>query len=116
MGIKQFTYLLGNWIDLGAGCCSKDGSKEHTSFGGYLTNGTLQSCKKKCLEDKDCKIIAYGWHSGNSTWCTGHKSHITCMPLKNGPTDCGSVGNNGVHTYEFKSGRFELISVTNSSI
>ena len=104
-------YLLDKWIDLGPGCCSKDANDEHKSFMGLLTNGNLQTCKNKCLEDKDCTRISYGW--ADSTYCTCYKSNTICTPLKNGPTDCGSSGNNGVHTYEFKARELALSLYTN---
>ena len=72
--------------------------------------GDLDACKGKCLDFKDdCKYIIHGWTNQKtkkeSLWCTVATSEEPCKPLLNGPNDCGAGGgDNGVHSYEWKSG------------
>ena len=101
-------YSLGKWTDLGAGCCSK--RKEFVLINESLKNddtNDLDACKKKCLGKEKCKFVVYGWKDGNK-WCTAYSSDKTCKPLKYGPKDCGSRGDNGVHSYEYDEGMITL--------
>ena len=99
----KILYLLEEWKDLGVGCCSD-----------YNTNqlfnqkyGSLDAFKQKCLEYANCKFVVHGWNDGNK-WCVVISSDATCTKLKSGPNDCGSRGDNGVHSYEFQKGMVAL--------
>jgi hypothetical protein len=79
------------------GCCSSP----------PLWNGVSSShtdCAAKCESEQGCSHYSYGW--AGSTWCSLYRS---CpVPLSDGPTDCGSSGNTGVHTYARKPVLFPL--------
>ena len=92
--------MIGRWINKGLGCCSD--YNEHRLFDGYI-DGNLERCKEKCLDfSNECKFILYGWE--NSKWCTGISSGASCVTRDQGPTDCGSSGQNGVQSYEYIPG------------
>ncbi|MAC42368.1 MAG: hypothetical protein CL913_00010 [Deltaproteobacteria bacterium] len=88
-----------DFVDLGAGCCSKrDTSK--MLFKGMVAD--LGACSAKCLATKNCETFEYGWKG--SKWCTLIPQGVNCSILTAGPKDCGSGGgDNGVHTYEVLS-------------
>ena len=72
--------------------------------------GDLDACKKKCLTfGKQCMFIVHGWRHGASKWCgvwrTFGVNGVHCKSLDQGPHDCGSSGNNGVHSYEYIDSR-----------
>lgn len=93
---KQLTSTAqATFVDLGPGCCRQFTS--NVLFGNYL--GDLHACQQKCLEFSTCTHILHGWDS--SRWCQViSASGSDCLPLAAGPTDCGSSGNTGVHTYQ----------------
>ena len=97
----EITYLLDQWVDLGAGCCSD--RKEYKLAAG-AQNG-LEACKKTCLKHEKCKYVEYGWK--NSNWCFVVSSDASCSPLDAGPKpSCGSGGNDGVRVYEYRPGMY----------
>ena len=99
--ISNVFFNIGQWLDLGSGCCAQGTEL----FGEYL--GNLDQCKKKCLEfENDCKYIVHGWitNGQQSTYCAVYNADYPCKQLRNGPSDCGGGGNNGVRSYEFMPG------------
>ena len=83
------------WVDLGAGCCSD--RRNNALFTGDVED--LDACKKKCLDNgARCKFVEYGWKDSN--WCYVVSADAGCENLLNGHNDCGSAGNDGVHSFE----------------
>lgn len=83
-------------MDLGAGCC---GSRvAENLFTGAL--GDFEACKQKCMEFADYGFIVHGFKGGTRLWCGVLSADETCASLNSGPGDCGSNGNDGVHSYK----------------
>ena len=77
-------------------------------FKGYVDD--IDACKKKCLGyGERCKFVEYGWKNGK--WCFVVSADAICTTLKKGPNDCGSAGNNGVHSYEYTKGMDKLFKL-----
>merc|ERR1711972_568768 len=87
-------YHGGGFRDLGRGCCT--GSVTHAPV--YQGNvGSTAQCKQKCSSMHNCQYAVSGW--AGSSWCTLY-GHGNCGRLAHGPNDCGSTGDNGVHSYK----------------
>jgi hypothetical protein len=69
---------------------------------------SFEACAGKCEGDERCTHFYWGWGCGLKDHYTcgqlGYCQTVAgaCGALLNGPTDCGSSGNNGVHVYEYK--------------
>lgn len=92
------TTMNGGFIDAGPGCCIRE-QPQSTLFQGAL--GTLEDCKQKCLEFADCGWILHGWKGGTDPYCAVWSTIEDCVTIKSGANDCGSSGNDGVHTYKY---------------
>ena len=99
----EIFFRTGYWLDLGIGCCANY-EQESTKIVNKPV-GNLSKCKEECLKNGNCRYVIHGWTAGTSNWCTAFNSAHSCsMPLHRGQGDCGSTGDDGVHTYEFVSG------------
>lgn len=69
--------------------------------------GDLAACKAECLKHPACAYVAHGWAGGASKWCMAFEATgvDVASPLKTGPNDCGSSGNDGVHTYRLEASK-----------
>ena len=86
--------------DLGPGCGLDYETPDTTLFSGAVSGSNLVAgsrllCRFECLKDPACTHYTHGW--GGSAWCVTSRSFRG--PLQAGPTDCGSAGNTGVHTF-----------------
>jgi len=91
----------GEWVDDGQGCCWNpqdsdrpcpihDGPVDETGQAGW------QKCADICNSDCSCGMFLYFSGTG---YCTTYPYTGACKhPLKDGPTDCGSSGQQA-HTY-----------------
>jgi len=86
-----------SFVDMGAGCCNDDSGLAQL-FGGTVAD--FVACQQKCAEYASCGHIMYGWHGGQTTYCTVISAGASCSSLLTGSSDCGSGGGNGVHTYK----------------
>jgi hypothetical protein len=63
---------------------------------------SAQQCIDICMEaGSDCGYVTWGFPE--SPYCLGLPNQADCSLMDSGPSDCGSHGNTGVHTYARKT-------------
>mmetsp|Transcript_95368 Transcript_95368/g.179313 ORF Transcript_95368/g.179313 Transcript_95368/m.179313 type:complete len:3377 (+) Transcript_95368:49-10179(+) len=92
----------GDWVDLGAGCCSSPRDNKHgRMFAAKLPS--LKHCQARCATWKDCAYIEYGWEQ-DPEWCfIWNQKQTLCDTLNSSANGCGTRGGNtGVRTYKYE--------------